>query len=105
MNGSKKWISTITMPLLLLICITATFACHKVDHTGKYISEKDPANYLELKADSTFILHQAPLIVAGKYAIEGGQITLKADTGFNSSGKFDETNTIIDNDGVRWIKQ
>ncbi|MGE5173706.1 MAG: hypothetical protein ACM3MD_07750 [Betaproteobacteria bacterium] len=105
MNGTKTWISPIPMLLLLVICIgAATFACHKVDHTGKYISEKYSKNYLELKADGTFILQQDPMIMAGKYKIAGDLITLKTDTGFNSIGKI-EGKSIIDNDGVRWTKQ
>ncbi len=106
MDGVKTWTSHIPMLLLLAICISiASFACQKADRTGKYISEKDPTNYLELKADGTFILQQAPTIVAGKYEIAGGQVTLKNDTGFNSNGKFEGRNTIIDNDGLRWTKQ
>ncbi len=106
MNGAKKWISPLPVLLLLVICISAaSFACHKVNYTGRYISEQDPTNYLDLKADGTFILQQAPMIVAGKYEIAGGTITLKNDTGFNSYGKIEGRNAIIDNDGVRWTKR
>ncbi len=106
MNGAKTRISPIPMLLLLVICMAAApFACQKADQTGKYISERDPRNFLELKADGAFILQQAPMIIAGKYEIAGNQITLKTDTGFNSSGKIVGKNTIIDNDGVRWTKQ
>ena len=42
--------------------------------------------------------------IAGKFEVEGDQITLKTDRGFSSRGKI-QGKTLIDKDGDRWTKQ
>jgi len=72
--------------------------------SGKYMNEKNPKDYLELKSDGTFFSQEGPMGIAGKYVVEGDQITLKTDMGFASRGKI-KGKTIIDREGERWTKQ
>src|SRR6266436_3381452 len=88
--------------VLILIGLTS-FACSS-GMSGKYVSEKNPKNYVELKSDGTYFLQEGSMGVTGKYEVEGGQITLKTDMGFASRGNI-EGKTIIDKDGDRWTKQ
>jgi len=87
-----------------LVVLFALISCSKTGVSGKYVNEKNPKDYLELKSDGTFFSQEGPMGIAGKYEVEGDQITLKTDMGFASRGKI-QGKTIIDKDGDRWTKQ
>jgi len=89
--------------IFLIVTVIATSEC-TASVAGKYVSEKNARNYLELKSDGTFYLHEGFTDFAGKYEVEGSQITLKTEMGFASRGTI-EGKTLIDKDGVRWTKQ
>jgi hypothetical protein len=75
---------------------------------GKYINEKNANDYLEFKADGTFLLqerrHDQASRVSGKYEIKGTQITLTIGLGQSVRGKL-EGKTFVDDGGNRWTKR
>jgi hypothetical protein len=79
-----------------------------VSPAGKYINEKNANDYLELKADGTFLLQARrdgqARSVSGKYEIEGTQITLTISSGQPVRGKL-EGKTFVDDGGNRWTKR
>ena len=79
-----------------------------VSAAGKYINEKNANDYLELKADGTFLLQERrdgqARSVSGKYEIEGTQITLTIGSGQPVRGKL-EGKTFVDDGGNRWTKR
>ena len=101
MDRNRSWAHPLLV--LMLVLVTANSACGN-SAAGKYVSEKNPKNYLELKSDGTFFLQEGSLGVTGKYEIEGSQITFKMDMGLASRGNI-EGKTLIDKDGDRWTKQ
>jgi len=95
------------MAIALVVVVPSMSSCERAKQwsaAGKYVSEKNDKNYLELKADGTFFLQVRSRGRAGKYEIDGDQITLKTDMGSASRGKIDG-NTMIDPDGDRWTKK
>lgn len=70
---------------------------------GKYVSEKNAGNFIELRSDGTFFSQDGDMIIQGKYAIEGSRITFTTDTGFASRGRIEAG--VIDRDEDRWKKQ
>ena len=98
MNSKNLFILIV---ILLVVCLLV--GCSKTV-AGKYVNEKNPKDYLELKSDGTFFVQEGSMGMAGKYEIEGNQITLKTDIGLATRGKI-EGKTIIDKDGDRWTKQ
>ena len=89
---------------VISVILMAFAGCQNKGPSGKYISEKNPKDYLELKSDGTFYIQEGGMGVTGKYEIEGDQITLKMDMGFASRGRI-QGKTIIDKDGDRWTEQ
>jgi hypothetical protein len=94
--------------LLVIILISVSFlGCDKLSRmgiSGTYVSEKNEKNFMELKTNGSFYVHENGMGMAGSYEIDGDQITLKTDMGFASRGKVDG-NTLIDDDGERWTKK
>jgi hypothetical protein len=70
---------------------------------GRYVREKKPQDYLELKTDGTFNLHQDKKDYSGQYEVAGSVLTIvvgkRADQGKILG------NTIIDSEGTHWIKE
>jgi hypothetical protein len=75
---------------------------------GKYFNEKNVNDYIELKADGTFLLQERrdgqAHSASGKYEIEGTQITLTVGSGQAVRGKL-EGKTFVDDGGNRWTKR
>jgi hypothetical protein len=70
---------------------------------GKYVREKKPEDYIELKPDGTFHLHQDKKDYDGQYGIEGSVLTVvfgKSSDQAKMSGS-----TVIDSRGTRWVKE
>ncbi|MCK4791088.1 MAG: L,D-transpeptidase family protein, partial [Desulfobacteraceae bacterium] len=63
-----------------------------------------PREYLELKKDGTFYLHEIPLDTHGKWEVKGSEIRLHLPIGLTMTGKI-EGSTIIDPGGETWIKE
>jgi LemA protein len=97
--GSSKYI-LIVFSLALTI---AFVACSNKGISGKYVSEKNPKDYIELDPDGSFFIQEGKVGVTGKYEVKGTRITLKTDQGFASRATL-EGNSLIDKDGERWIK-
>ena len=103
MNGinSAKSIIFVVVCLGFILSISA---CGSFSAAGKYISEKNANDYLELKADGTFLLQGQAHSVSGKYKIEGTNITLILDSGQTAGGKL-EGKTFVDDAGNRFTKR
>jgi len=78
--------------------------------SGRYVNAKNSREYMELKTDGTFYIEQINALtgrrfaLSGKYRVEGDVITWTLEGGLAARGKI-ERNTIIDDEGKRWVKQ
>jgi hypothetical protein len=72
--------------------------------TGKYVSQTNPSDYLELRDDGTFFLNEMSAERTGKYRIDGKTITLEWGSGVAVRGTLDGK-TLTDKDGDKWVKQ
>ena len=91
--------------LIILCCTLAMFGCDRsTTSVGKYVSDKNPQDYTELKNDGTFFIHQGNLSASGKYSIEGKRLILVLSSGEIATGSI-EGKTITDNEGSRSTKQ
>jgi major membrane immunogen (membrane-anchored lipoprotein) len=97
----KPSLVAIAIPLVLLTCLVA---CSKTLPAGTYVEQKEPKNYLELKADGTFLLQKDGGSYAGKYNQDGENIDMKADAGFSSRVTI-RGGTLTDTDGYLWVKR
>ena len=70
---------------------------------GKYINKNKVTEYLELKPDGTFFLHERGKGFAGKYEVSGDEITLVVSNRMATKGKL-RGNTLIDDAGQDWVK-
>jgi hypothetical protein len=89
------------VPLISLCVALTIIGC---DHTGKYINEKQPQNYFELKKNGIFIIVQGDVSKSGKYVMDGNNVILTLDSGGTAKGKI-EGKTFIDNGGGRFTLQ
>ena len=74
---------------------------------GRYVQEGYPDNYLDINHDGTFYLTAEGESISGTWTIEENRIYLTT-TVLGTSSTLQATikgNTIIDPDGMRWIKQ
>jgi hypothetical protein len=97
----KPSLVALAIPLVLLTCLVA---CSKTLPAGTYVEQKEPENYLELKADGTFLLQKHGGSYAGKYNQDGENIGMKADAGFSSRVTI-RGGTLTDTDGYLWVKR
>ena len=89
---------------ILLVLLTCLVACSKTLPAGTYVEQKEPKNYLELKADGTFLLQKDGGSYAGKYNQDDKNIDMKADAGFSSRVTI-SGGTLTDTDGYLWVKR
>jgi hypothetical protein len=68
---------------------------------GKYISEKNSSQYLELKPDGNCFLFIGSAGVTGTYEVDGTEITLY--TGQSTSKGSIQDGVIVDEEGDRWV--
>lgn len=72
---------------------------------GKYVREKKPQDYLELKPDGTFYLHEDKKDYNGSYEVNGSVLTLVIGKKGIVQAKL-TGNVIIDpQDAKRWVKE
>jgi hypothetical protein len=71
---------------------------------GRYVSEKNDKDYIELKTDGTFFIQEGSMGQTGTYEIDGDQITFKIASGAAARGKI-EGRTYINQAGERWTKK
>ena len=93
--------------LILAILVMPLIACENFSRwrvAGNYVSEKNAKNYMELKSNGSFYVHENGMGAAGSYEVDGDQVTLKTDLGLATRGKIDGK-TLVDDDGDRWTKQ
>ena len=88
----------------LILSISACGGVSASGAAGKYISERNANDYLELKTDGTFLLQGQAHSVSGKYKIEGKQITLILGPDQTARGKL-EGKTFVDDAGNRFTKR
>ena len=72
-----------------------------MDIFGKYISEKNSSQYLELKPDGNCFLFIGSSGVSGYYEVKGTEITLF--TGQSTSKGSIQDGVIVDEEGDRWV--
>jgi hypothetical protein len=73
-------------------------------YIGKYIDEKNPQNYTELKSDNTFIHHRGDTNSSGMYTIiDGTRLVFYLSSGKTVEGTIDGK-SIIGNNGGRSTK-
>lgn len=89
---------------IVLICIMLLLlvGCG-TDYKGVYYSEKNEELYMELKDDNVLIIGLGSSEIEGIYEIKGNEISIGV-MGL-ASGGWIEGKTIIDPDGVKWIKK
>ena len=91
--------------LIVLLCALTLIGCDRGSSVaGKYLDEKKPQEFAELKSDGTFLIHQGKLDAEGKYSIEGKRVALIFNSGKTASGVI-EGKTLIGNGGGRWTKR
>ena len=82
-------------------------AAYKPDprHTGKYATQGDPSNFIELKPDGSFLVHQDGREFEGSFAVVKENIVIFSFPGRGShpAGRI-EGNKLIHNDGDVGIK-
>jgi len=72
---------------------------------GTYVNQENQSDFLELKPDGTFYQEEAGISLYGTWEIEGNTITLRLE-GLPFAVKVTiQGNTIIDPDGIPWVKQ
>ncbi|HSQ58548.1 MAG TPA: hypothetical protein VLM40_22700 [Gemmata sp.] len=71
---------------------------------GKYVSEKNDKDYIELKIDGTFFIQEGSMGQTGTYEIDGDQVTFKVANGAAARGKM-EGKTYINQSGERWTRK
>jgi hypothetical protein len=81
-------------------------ACSGSKIAGKYVSEENPNDYLELRRDGSLFLQEKGVTLEGKYRVDGDEITLSMSfLGFSVPTKGRVVgNVIIDKDGEKWVK-
>ncbi len=99
-----KSIKFTVLCISLILSISAFSNVSNAGTTGKYISEMTVNDYLELKADGTFLFQGHGQSVSGKYNIEGTIITLMVDSGQAAIGKL-ERKTFVDDAGNRFTRR
>ena len=72
--------------------------------TGKYISEDNPDDYMELKSNGTFYSEEEGIGFSGSYDVNGNELTLSLAIGFATKVRI-EGDVIIDEDRERWVRQ
>ena len=70
---------------------------------GRYASEENSSNYLELRTDGTFYLSEDSLEIDGTYELRGSEIILALPLGLSSKATI-RGDTLIDDDGERWSR-
>src|ERR1700733_13171746 len=73
------------------------------DIPGKYVHEKTPSHYLELKPDGNCFLSQGSSAVRGRYKVKDTDLTI-FDGGSATQSKIQD-GIITDAEGERWIRQ
>jgi lysozyme len=91
----------------LLAALALLVGCSATRVAGKYVSQANPEDYLELRTDGTFYLQEEGITLDGKYRVDGDDITLSVSIlGISTASKGRlEGDVIIDQDGERWVKK
>ena len=88
--------------LMLVLLIVGVCGCTEPTGTpGRYQSMESPGDYLELRADGTYVVSQDDAF-SGDYTTDQGIVKL-----IHVFGSFDlkqDGNTLTDSDGDCWVK-
>lgn len=71
---------------------------------GRYVSQENRDEYLELRKDGTFFLHEGVLDSHGRWEISGQELRLNFPIGLSTTGKIAGAK-IVDRDGVLWVNR
>jgi len=69
---------------------------------GKYVHEKIPSNYLELRPNGICFVNEGSSGVTGSYKLQGSDLTIY--TGQTTSQARIENGVITDAEGDKWIR-
>jgi hypothetical protein len=99
-----------TQPLVLRLAVAAAVACAGVscartgDAAGRYVSDQDPRDTVELRADGTFTIREDGGAVTGTYTVSGTEVHLETSSGQALKGRI-ESGGFTDGLGRHWTKQ
>lgn len=93
----------IGLAIMLAVSAMGIVGCGKAGIAGTYISEDNPDEYLELKADGTYYLKEGGLGVTGEWETSGNELRLEL-WGFVVTAEI-RGNKLYDPDGKVWVKQ
>ena len=81
-------------------------SCAGGNVAGRYVSERDrnPKDYLELRADGSFTLQEDGSTLTGTYKTNGTKVALTTMSGESLKGKI-EAGVLTDATGNRWTRQ
>lgn len=94
----------LALAVLSVALLLAVLGCS--GNAGKYVSEENPNDYLELRRDGSFFLQEEGVTLEGKYRVDGDEITLSMSflgLSVPTKGRI-VGNVIIDKDGEKWVK-
>lgn len=89
--------------ILLMLALTVIAACNP-SLEGKFVSEKNPRNYRELRPDKTYFVQEEIGTTSGTYEINADSILFRRGNDLALTSKLHGT-TIVDPDGEVWKKQ
>lgn len=96
------------MVLLMLVASLNLVSCdnkaNQMSVSGRYVSEKSPERFRELKSDGTFFVQEGQVSATGTYKVSDKQITLTVSNGTAFRANL-EGKAMIDLDGERYTKQ
>jgi hypothetical protein len=105
MHTTVRTTAILVILAMLVFPIGACTKAKRMSAAGTYVSERNTAEYRELKSDGTCFLQGGDSAVTGTYEIEGNQVTIKGFLGITMRAKL-EGNTMIDSqNGERWTKK
>ena len=103
----RKWL-LISSAILLLVGLGVVIGCSSnVEVTiGKYVRQDDENDYVEIKADGTYFLHNNEEDITGEWEVRGNDIIFKLEILPGTYAKFAGTvidDEIHDEDGIVWV--
>lgn len=94
--------------MLMLAASLNLVSCNNAEQmssvSGRYISEKSPERFRELKSDGTFLVQEGQVGATGTYKVANKQITLMVTNGVTITSNLDGK-SMIDRDGERYTRQ
>jgi hypothetical protein len=96
---------------VLLVTLMAAVACAGVscaargDVAGRYVSDQDSRDSIELEADGAFTIQEDGGTVNGTYTVSGSELHLEASSGQMLTARIEDGVLTDGGIGKRWTKQ